>query len=993
MPIGPTTYFGEERVFVDREACVQAFRENIQNLDTKKYNVLFYYGIAGIGKSKLQEELQKILKEEYPEVFWASIDLDVKTYRDIGTFLITLRNKIQEKHSVRFQLFNAVHAIYWKKLHPEITLQKQNYPLIKKGDILDKIIGILENSGKLSLTWELLNSASDSFRKWCHLHHLDISKIESLEPNKIEELLPEIFASDFFEHFGENSKFYIFIDTYEALWDGLRNKGSFHEKDEWIRDNLIPNMLGVSWVICGREKLLWVPECDSDWDMYLEQHSVDELPESYCTEFLEDCGIENKDIRDIIIKASEGVPYYLNLSIDTFEKMCKRRQPVSKDFGKTQPEIFNIFVKYLDHNEIRALEVLSAPNFWDRDLFEILMKKFDPGLPIGAFSELIKFSFIKTDSNGKYSIHQLMRKSLQEHQDSTERKNTHQFLLAYYSDKIEDLDIKAITSGHEAALTEAFYHAKDILEAEQLYEWFIYVSNPFYEAAFWKLIASMYEETMQILESKLGSEHPNVVVLLNNLATLYRNMGEYEKALPFYLRVLEIKEKGPGLKHPSATVILSNLAELYREMGEYEKALQFFQMALYNNKRALGPQHPDVATSLNSLATVYHNMGEYEKALQLYQRALKIKEKVLGTRHLDVAILLDNLAELYREMGEYEKALPYYQRALEIREKALGQQHPDVAQTLNNLALLYHHIGEYQKALQLLQRSLNIRENVLGLEHPSVAITLNNLAELYREMGEYEKALPYYQRALEIYGKALGPQHPSVAATQNNLGELYRNMGEYEKALSHYQQALNIYEKALGSQHPYVATTLNNLAVLYERMANYEKALLFYQRALDIREKVLGQQHPYVAQTLNNLAVLYASLEDYEKALPCYLRALDIYIKVLDLQHPYVAQTLNNLAELYRDMGEHEKALPCYLRALDIRERVLGSQHPDVATSLNNLAALHFKMREYQKALPFCQRAIKIVEKKLGQNHPTTMAIKNNYNWLLSKINEENEEK
>lgn len=221
----------------------------------------------------MQEELQKILKEEYPEIFWASIDLDVKTYRDIGTFLITLRNKIQEEHSAKFHLFNAVHAIYWKKLHPEIPLQKQNYPLIEKGDILDKIIGVLENSSKLSLAWELLNSASDSFRKWCHLHHIDVSKIESLEPNKIEELLPGIFAADFFEHFGENSKFYIFIDTYEALWDGLRDKGSFHEKDKWIRDNLIPNMLGVSWVICGREKLLWFPECDSDWDMYLEQHS------------------------------------------------------------------------------------------------------------------------------------------------------------------------------------------------------------------------------------------------------------------------------------------------------------------------------------------------------------------------------------------------------------------------------------------------------------------------------------------------------------------------------------------------------------------------------------------------------------------------------------------------------------------------------------------------------------------------------------------------
>lgn len=130
MPIGPTTYFGKERVFVDREACIQAFRENIQNSINREYNVLFYYGVAGVGKSKLQKELQKVMDEEFPEILWAAIDLETKAHRDIGTFLITLRNEIQRKSKVNFYLFNIAHAIYWKKLRPEIPLQKENYPLI-----------------------------------------------------------------------------------------------------------------------------------------------------------------------------------------------------------------------------------------------------------------------------------------------------------------------------------------------------------------------------------------------------------------------------------------------------------------------------------------------------------------------------------------------------------------------------------------------------------------------------------------------------------------------------------------------------------------------------------------------------------------------------------------------------------------------------------------------------------------------------------------------
>ncbi len=459
MPIGLTTYFGNERVFVDRESCIQAFRENIQNSGNREYNLLFYHGIAGIGKSKLQKELQKRLDEEYPEILWAAIDLNTKTYREVGTFLITLRNKIREKCEAKFYLFNIAHAIYWKKLHPEIPLLKENYPLFKEGGFFSKIIDVLNEirPGPLGpipvrFIFDNINNVPDNIKRFFKEQAIDIDIIKAMEASEIEKLLPGFFAADFTDYLGTDSKAYILIDTYEALWDGLRNKGSFHEKDEWIRDNLIPNMPGVSWVICGREKLLWVPDYDPDWDMYLEQHPVDELPKKDCTKFLVSCGIRNKNIRNIIIKASERVPYYLNLSVDTFEKISKKRQPISEEFGKTQLEIFNTFVKYLSTSEIRALEVLSAPNFWDRDLFEILMKNFDTGFSASEFSELIKFSFIKAYSNEKYSIHQLMRKSLQENQDSTDRINIHHFLLDYYSNKIKDIDIKLITSEHEIDL-------------------------------------------------------------------------------------------------------------------------------------------------------------------------------------------------------------------------------------------------------------------------------------------------------------------------------------------------------------------------------------------------------------------------------------------------------------------------------------------------------------------------------------------------------------
>ena len=743
-------YFGKERVFVDRGPCIQAFRENMQTSGSKEYNILFYYGIAGIGKSKLQKELQKILNEKYPKIFWVSIDFDVKTYREIGTFLIALRNKIQEKCDAKFYLFNSVHAIYWKKLHPEIPLQKQDYPLIKKGDFLEKIINVLDNSGKTALAWEILNRSSESFRKWCNLHHIDISKIESLEPNKIEEVLPGIFAADFSEYLSESSKVYIFIDTYESLWENEIH-GSFHEKDAWIRNNLIQNMQGISWVICGREKLRWALECDSDWDMYLKQYPIEDLPENYSEEFLEKCGIENKDIRDVIVKSSEGVPYYLNLSVDTYEKISRNTQPVSENFGETKEEIFNTFVKYLNANEIRALKVLSVPNFWDRDLFETLMRKFDTGFTTGAFSELIKFSFIKTDTNRRFSIHKLMRKSLQEHQDPVDRENVHKFLLEHYSYKLKNIDIKTITSEHETALTEAFYHARSSLEVEKLLNFFNRFSDPFFKAAFWRLMIPMHEDLLQTLEVKFGKENIVVAATLNTLGGLYQDVGNFEKAMSIYQRALQtINKVEDSDKWIINASILNNFGQFYHAKGDYEKSLNLYEQALNISKKGYGEDNPHIATILNNLAGIRQEQRKLKEALSLYQQALTIRKNFYGSEHSEVANVLNNIACLHEVERNYKEALKNCLLALNIREKAFGPEHPIVASTLRNIAGIYVNLGRYNEAKSLLQRSLEIYKKRNESKTPNFAVALSTLGSLCHYFGEYEEGILLCQQALSI---------------------------------------------------------------------------------------------------------------------------------------------------------------------------------------------------------------------------------------------------
>jgi len=435
----------------------------------------------------------------------------------------------------------------------------------------------------------------------------------------------------------------------------------------------------VLWVICGKEALKW-EEINFEWSKYLSQYKVEKLLEDYCIKYLENRGITDKEIQEAIFKGSKGVPYYLELSADTYELIVKdNTKPKPENFGNNYQKITDRFLRFLTPEEKNTLNVLSFLHFWDYDLFEYLVKEFNTGYSTNDYEDLCSFSFIDKAENNRYQMHQLMQESLQKTQEKMKPdsvKRIHKTVYEYYSIKLDNIDIKAITPEHETALAEAFYHAKEALETEDLLNWFISASNPFNKAAFWQLITPMYEEILQNLEAKLGSEHTDVSLTLNNLATIYESMGDYEKALPLYQRALEISENVLGPQHPNVAAALDNLAVLHYHKRDYEKALLFYQRALEISENVLGPQHPDVAINLNNLAGLYESMGDYEKSLQLYQRVLDIRENVLGPQHSDVAITLSSIAILYCHSQKYEEALPLFERSLEILESKLGSSHP-----------------------------------------------------------------------------------------------------------------------------------------------------------------------------------------------------------------------------------------------------------------------------------------------------------------------------
>jgi hypothetical protein len=389
----------DKRQFTDRKQSIDAFEEAISELPPEEYRVLVYYGVGGIGKTELRKELGRLLDEQCPEITWAVLDFAPPKPGDFGEALSRLRQELKRKYRVQFRFFDLAYAEFWQKIHPQIPLRKENLPFLEENEFLAELIGVAEAIPGLGLVGKmpkLIEKVHGPIRDWWTKRgQQKLSKLQTMKPNEIMEDLPMFWAADLKDFMQRESRpVVLFVDTYEALWEGQRTEARFFTQDEWVR-KLVYELPEVLWVIAGRDKLRW-EELGPDWGNH-RQHLIGELEKSYAREFLASCGITKEAVQRAIVEGSKGVPFYLDVSVDAYEEIKKQgKTPSPSDFGKTPKKVVDRFLSHLTESEEETLRVLSVPRFWDRTLIKLLIRELNPaGYSATAMSKLCRFSFIR----------------------------------------------------------------------------------------------------------------------------------------------------------------------------------------------------------------------------------------------------------------------------------------------------------------------------------------------------------------------------------------------------------------------------------------------------------------------------------------------------------------------------------------------------------------------------------------------------------------------
>jgi len=119
------------RLFVDREAHVDAVEAALERRDRSQPKVLVYYGIGGIGKSRLRRELRERPTKAEPEAVYAEVDFSLPSLRGPETALFALRRQLVERHHVGFPSFDIVYAHSWTQSRPNVTPAQEGSPLVR----------------------------------------------------------------------------------------------------------------------------------------------------------------------------------------------------------------------------------------------------------------------------------------------------------------------------------------------------------------------------------------------------------------------------------------------------------------------------------------------------------------------------------------------------------------------------------------------------------------------------------------------------------------------------------------------------------------------------------------------------------------------------------------------------------------------------------------------------------------------------------------------
>ncbi|HMQ86287.1 MAG TPA: CHAT domain-containing protein [Flavilitoribacter sp.] len=160
-----------------------------------------------------------------------------------------------------------------------------------------------------------------------------------------------------------------------------------------------------------------------------------------------------------------------------------------------------------------------------------------------------------------------------------------------------------------------------------------------------------------------------------NLGIVFRPRGELQKSLEFYERARALEEKVYPAGDPETIITFYNIATVYKDLGNFDEALPYYRKALEYS----GEQDPNYTRYLNGVGLSYMRTGKLAEAEPYFRKALERDSAMFGLYHAATALSYANLTELNSLKRDYDQTMYWNERTLKCYGYHTGAGLDDLA--------------------------------------------------------------------------------------------------------------------------------------------------------------------------------------------------------------------------------------------------------------------------------------------------------------------------
>lgn len=372
-------------------------------------------------------------------------------------------------------------------------------------------------------------------------------------------------------------------------------------------------------------------------------------------------------------------------------------------------------------------------------------------------------------------------------------------------------------------------------------------------------------------------------ILQNNMAAIYSTQGNLNKALEsmkiainalnVYLKLDDRDTKKSSAKEFLYSAI-ENYGGLYKDLGDYQKALELYTYNYNEKKKYFNPDHPELFKATVSLGQIYLDLRDYERANLYLEKSISHIERTPGNNYIWNADAHFAKAKLNDALNQTIEAKENFEAAELLYQLALNGAYDEIY--LNLIVTASHFYAKNngkEKALKMAQKAYDYIKDNQGVNSSFEIQQTLNLGELYFELQDYSAALAKSNENLDLLKKTLPTQgsikDSTVIYTYQPLTMLLKTQSKYQlqniKNASFLSQQLATIDTAIAiiEQQKKNVGDETNVSILLEdnsRIFEFGKKL-----SLELYEQTKNKKYLNKVISLNE-SILYNRIRSHLNA-------------------------------------------------------------------------------------------------------------------------------